>query len=226
MSCFGVSVNTLVSAWNVRITSRTFWGIRRLLRYGCRRVGKEERKATRVSIWWGKSAAVWKTDVVLNRSVRGYESCCLQYDPDTKCVSQQRKHPLSPRPKHRRTIPCAGKVMLTMFFDLLRPPFLIDCLPKGINVSADLSDETLEHLKCAIKAERRSKLSRGFVLLHNNARPQSWKKHSWEAATVSMGSSSTLPLQSIRVPLWLSCVLTNEKGTQKSALPPIDADIQ
>jgi histone-lysine N-methyltransferase SETMAR len=108
--------------------------------------------------------------VVLNRIVRGDESCCLQYDPDTKCVSQRRKHPLSPRPKQSRTIPGAGKVMLTMFFDLLRP-LLIDCLPKGINVNADRCDETPEHLKCAIKAERRSKLSRGLVLHHNNARP-------------------------------------------------------
>ena len=67
-------------------------------------------------------------------------------------------------------MPSAGKVMLTMFSDLLRP-LLIDCLPKGINVNADRCDETLEHLKCAIKAERRSMLSRGIVLLHNNARP-------------------------------------------------------
>jgi len=107
---------------------------------------------------------------VWNLIVRGDESLCLQYDPDTKCMSQQRKHPLSPRPKQRRAIPNTGKVMLTKFFDLRRA-LLVACLPKGINVNADRCDETLEHLKCAIKAERRSLLSRVIVLLHNNARP-------------------------------------------------------
>ena len=135
----------------------------------------DEQKATRVGICCENLLRYERQgDVVLNRIVGGDEFCCLQYDPDTKCVSQQRKHPLSPRPKQSRALPGAGKVMLTSFFDLLRP-ILIDCLPKGINVNADRCDETLEHLNCAINAERRSMLSRSIVLLHNNARPNPGK---------------------------------------------------
>jgi len=43
----------------------------------------------------------------------GYESWCLHYDPETKRMSQQWKHPQSPRLKKHHAIPTAGKVMLT-----------------------------------------------------------------------------------------------------------------
>jgi hypothetical protein len=107
----------------------------------------DEHKATCVSICWESLLTCERQgDVGTNRIVRWDESWCLQYDLDTKCMSQQRKHPLSPRPKQSRAVPSVCKVMLTMFFDLLRP-LLIDCLPKGINANADCRDETPEHLK-------------------------------------------------------------------------------
>jgi len=99
--------------------------------------------------------------------------------------------------------------MLTLFFNC-RGPWLIDWLPKGIIVNANHYAETLEQLRSTIKTKRRSMLSCGVILLHDNPRP-----HSWEAATLSVGRSSTSLLQSTLVPLWLSCVCLDQWNRHK-----------
>lgn len=114
----------------------------------------DHQKATHVGIcfkhllWYEKEG-----DEFLDRIVAGDESWCLHYDPETKCMSQQWKHSLSPRPKKSRVIPSTGKVMLTLFFDCHRP-LLIDWLPKGSTINANCYGETLDHWRRAIKELR------------------------------------------------------------------------
>ena len=62
------------------------------------------------------------------------------------------------------------KVMLTFFFDQ-DGPFLIDFLQHGTTVNAQHYSQTLTALRQAIISKRSGKLSRGVILLHENARP-------------------------------------------------------
>jgi hypothetical protein len=127
-------------------------------------------------------------------------------------MSPHWKHPSSPWLKKNHATPTAGKVMLTLLFDCCGP-WLIDWLPKGIIVNANCYAETLEQLRSTVKTKRPSMLSYGVILLHDNARPPSW-----DAATLSVGRSSTSLLQSTLVSLWLSCLWTNEKGIKRFAM--------
>jgi hypothetical protein len=73
-----------------------------------------KQKATRMGI--GLEHLMWyerQEDEFLDCLDSGYESWCLHYDPETKRMSQQWKHPQSPRLKKHHAIPTAGKVMLT-----------------------------------------------------------------------------------------------------------------
>ena len=132
-----------------------------------------KQKATRMGIdleylmWYERQG-----DKFLDCIVNGYGSWCLHYDPETKCMSQQWKHPSPPRLKKDHAIPTAGKVKLTLFFDCRRP-WLIDWLPYSIIVNANHFAETLEQLRSTIKTNRPSMLSWAVILLHDNARPHS-----------------------------------------------------
>jgi hypothetical protein len=88
-----------------------------------------KQKATRMGI--GLEHLMWyerQGDEFLDCIVSGYGSWCLHYDPGTKRMSQQWKHPSSPRLKKNQAISTTGKVMLALFFDC-RAPWLIDWLP-------------------------------------------------------------------------------------------------
>jgi len=67
-------------------------------------------------------------------------------------------------------------------------PLLIGWLSKSITVSPVCYGETFEYLSLTVKAKRSCMLSRGLSPLCKN--------HSWKAATVLVGSSSTSTLQS------------------------------
>ena len=60
--------------------------------------------------------------------------------------------------------------MLTFFFDQ-DGPLLIDFLQHGTTVNAQRYSQTLTTLRQAIKSKRPGKLTRGVILLHDNARP-------------------------------------------------------
>jgi hypothetical protein len=46
------------------------------------------------------------------------ETWCHHFDPATKRMSQEWRHPGTPRPKNARSSATAGKVMLTVFVDI------------------------------------------------------------------------------------------------------------
>ena len=60
--------------------------------------------------------------------------------------------------------------MATVFWDR-QGVLLVDFMPRNTTISADAFCATLRRLLKAIQNRRRSKLSRGIVLIHDNARP-------------------------------------------------------
>jgi len=79
----------------------------------------------------------------------------------------QWKHPSSPDNKKFKTQASAGKVMLTIFWDV-NGPILVHFQEKGQTVtSARYSDMLVNELKPAIRSKRRGLLSKRVLLLHN-----------------------------------------------------------
>ena len=102
------------------------------------------------------------------RLVTGDETWIHHWDPETKKESMQWKHPGSPPPKKFKTQPSAGKVMATVFWDS-KGVLLINYKPAGISITGAYYADLMKQLKAAIKLKRRGKLSRGVLLLHDNA---------------------------------------------------------
>ncbi len=110
-------------------------------------------------------------DKFLTSIVTGDESWCPHFQPESKRKSLQWKHTDSPPPKKFKTLhTSAGKVLLSFFFDS-EGPLLVDFLEHGARINAHRYCETLLKLRNALKSKRPGKLSRGVILLHDNARP-------------------------------------------------------
>jgi [histone H3]-lysine36 N-dimethyltransferase SETMAR len=110
-------------------------------------------------------------DVFLDRIVTCDETWVHHYEPETKRQSMEWKHPNSPSKKKFKTQPSAGKVMLTVFWDS-QGPILEHYMEQGTTVnSARYSEMLIDELKPAIRSKRRGVLSKGVLLLHDNARP-------------------------------------------------------
>jgi histone-lysine N-methyltransferase SETMAR len=83
------------------------------------------------------------------------------------------RHTFSPAKKKFKSAPSVGKLMLTLFW-FMNGPILEHHQEKGetdnsVRYSAVLEEE----LKPAIRSRRRGLVSKGFLLLHDNARPHS-----------------------------------------------------
>ncbi|KAJ4427740.1 hypothetical protein ANN_25393 [Periplaneta americana] len=107
---------------------------------------------------------------VCARIVMGDKTWISHFTPETKQQSMHWQHSGSPvRMKFKQTL-SVRKVMCTVFWDR-KGILLIDFLPRGESVNADLYCETLRKLRRAIQNKRRGMLTAGVVLLHDNARP-------------------------------------------------------
>ena len=110
-------------------------------------------------------------DAFLHRIVTGDESWVSHYEPESKRQSMQWKHPSSPANKKFKTQVSAGKVMLTIFWDV-NGPILVHFQEEGQTVTgARCSDMLVNELKPVIRSKRRGLLSKRVLLLHDNARP-------------------------------------------------------
>lgn len=109
-------------------------------------------------------------DELFNQIVTGDESWVHHYTPETKRQSMSWIGPGESAPKKFKTQHSAGKVMLSVFWDT-EGILLEDYLEKGKTVNADYYCELLDKLRRAIENKRRGKLSRGVLLIHDNARP-------------------------------------------------------
>jgi histone-lysine N-methyltransferase SETMAR len=102
------------------------------------------------------------------RVVTGDETWLHHWDPESKQESMQWKHKDSPPPKKFRTQPSAGKIMASIFWDC-QGLLLIDYMPHKTTITGQYYAQLMGKLKEAIKEKRRGKLSKGILLLHDNA---------------------------------------------------------
>lgn len=92
------------------------------------------------------------------------------YDPDSKQQSQQWLPRGSNPPLKARVTPSLGKVMATIFWDATGI-LLIDYLQKGLTINAQYYGSLIENdVRKALRKKRPGKLTRGIILLHDNAR--------------------------------------------------------
>lgn len=103
-----------------------------------------------------------------SRVVTMDESWIHHFDPESKEASKQWKHAESPPPKKARVQPSAGKVMLSVFWDQ-SGIILTDYLEKGKTITGQYYSNLLVKLREEIKKKRRGMLTRGVLLLHDNA---------------------------------------------------------
>jgi len=84
--------------------------------------------------------------------VTGDESWAYHYEPETKRQSMQWKHPSSLANKKFKTEASAGKIMLTIFWEV-NGPILVHFQEKGQTVtSARYTDMLVNELKPAIRS--------------------------------------------------------------------------
>lgn len=104
----------------------------------------------------------------LDRIVTQDETWVHHYDPLLPHETKVWKHRHSPTPKEPRTKVTAHKIMASIFWDR-EGILMIQYLPQGRTVTGEYYAEQLRQLREDIKAKRRGKLSRGVLLLHDNA---------------------------------------------------------
>lgn len=107
-------------------------------------------------------------DGLLQKIVTGDETWVHHYDPESKQESMQWHVKGTPHPKKFKVVPSAGKIMATIFWDC-EGILLIDYKVKGLNITGEYYANILRQLREAIKEKRRGKLTRGVLLLHDNA---------------------------------------------------------
>ncbi|XKL61109.1 hypothetical protein PGB90_008166 [Kerria lacca] len=106
----------------------------------------------------------------LSRIVTGDESWVHYYQPESKEQSKIWKKKGSEPTRKFKTLPSEGKVLLTIFWDA-KGILLEEYCPPRSTVNAASYCQTLKNLRRAIQNKRRGMLTKGVVLLHDNARP-------------------------------------------------------
>jgi histone-lysine N-methyltransferase SETMAR len=121
-------------------------------------------------------------DTFMTSIVTGDETWVHHHEPETKRQSMQWRHLGSPSPKKFKLAPSAGKLMMTIFWDV-DGVILTDFLPKGETINSIQYQETLKKLAAAIHRKRPG--SRSTILHHDNARPHT--AHATVAAVEAKG---------------------------------------
>jgi hypothetical protein len=108
-------------------------------------------------------------DQLLLNIVTRDESWIHHFDPEEKRLSMQYRHTSSPRPKNFKTVPSAGKILLTVFWDSQRV-YMTEILEAGNTVNSAQYIETIKkNLRRRVCRVRRS--TSRTLLLHDNERP-------------------------------------------------------
>ncbi|XP_048259430.1 histone-lysine N-methyltransferase SETMAR-like [Haliotis rufescens] len=107
-------------------------------------------------------------DNFLKRFVTMDETWVHHFELESKQQSKQWKHVTSPTPKKAKSVPSAGKVMASVFWDS-EGVIMVDWLPKGCTVTGAYYVELLRQLREKIKVTRRGKLTKGGLYHHDNA---------------------------------------------------------
>ena len=106
----------------------------------------------------------------LSRIIKGYETWVHHFTPEIKRTSMEWRHTSSSAWKKFKVAPSAGKAIATVFFDCEGVVYT-EFMKKGTTINTDAYCATLTSLRNAIKNERRGRISKGIVLLHDNATP-------------------------------------------------------
>ena len=109
------------------------------------------------------------------------------FDPESKKQSMQWKHHFSPPPKKFRRVSSAGKVIASTFWDN-QGVIMVDYLEEGRTINGAYYAEELRRLRQEIVRKGREKLTRGVLLLHDNA--------SAHTSQVAMAAGSKMRLRS------------------------------
>ena len=83
-------------------------------------------------------------DQFLFNIVTGNESWIHHFDPEEKRLSMQYRHTSSPRPKKFKTMPSAGKILLTVFFWDSQRLYMTEFLEAGNTVNSARYIETIK----------------------------------------------------------------------------------
>lgn len=105
---------------------------------------------------------------IMARIVTGDETWVHHYEPESKQESMQWHKKGTPPPKKFKVSQSAGKIMATIFWDT-EGILLIDYKERGVSITGEYYASLLDRLKEAIKEKRRGKLTKGVLLLHDNA---------------------------------------------------------
>ncbi|UYV63554.1 hypothetical protein LAZ67_2004645 [Cordylochernes scorpioides] len=104
----------------------------------------------------------------VSRFVTMDETWAHHFIPESKQQSMQWRHSGSPPPKKAKTVPSAGKVMVSVFWDS-EGVLLLDFLNKGQTITGNYYANLVKQLREAIKEKRREMLSRKIVYHQDNA---------------------------------------------------------
>lgn len=109
-----------------------------------------------------------RTDFV-RRLVTMDETWVHHYTPETKQQSKQWVEADGPAPKKAKSIPSAGKVMASVFWDA-KGILLIDYLEKGRTITGEYYSQLLDQLDVAI-SEKRPGLKKKKIIFHQDNAP-------------------------------------------------------
>jgi histone-lysine N-methyltransferase SETMAR len=104
----------------------------------------------------------------LRRFVTVDETWIHHYTPETKVQSAQWVSPGERAPKKAKTVPSAGKVMATVFWDS-QGIILIDYLEKGRTITGPYYSELLDRFNAAFKEKRTLPYRKKLLFHHDNA---------------------------------------------------------
>jgi len=112
------------------------------------------------------------------------ETWVYHYELESKTQNMAWKCLTSPMAKKFKSQPSAGKIMLTIFWDM-KGAVWVHFTPKAETVnSQECCDELQTKLKLTIRSRHHEKLQKDVILLHNNACPpmanQTVKTVSWD----------------------------------------------
>jgi hypothetical protein len=102
------------------------------------------------------------------------------------------RHTSSPHPKKFKTMPSAGKILLTVFWDSQRV-YMTEFLEAGKTVNSARYIETIKNLWRRVCRVRGS--TSRILLLHDNARPHTARANDWCSGDAEVWGSLPFALQ-------------------------------
>jgi hypothetical protein len=134
------------SAPEVQWQLLTLWNIRRYAQDGFLQVSTEHRRQRKAICSELLERFGAEGEAFLSRIITDDETWVHHYEPKTKRQSMEWHHPQSPRKKKFKTTPSAGKVMITVFWDI-HGVILVDVMGRGETSNSDAYIKTLKKLK-------------------------------------------------------------------------------